>query len=69
MGGCGGTRRHCIHILSHVAQDVTHPWFGAFCTDLRRFWPILGHFLGHIVELEAMKSLFDMRRTRRLRYM
>ena len=62
VGGCGWTRCPRNWILSHVAQDTACSWFravGAHGADFGAFWRLFGPFLGHIVELEGKKGLFD----------
>ena len=62
VGACGWTRRPRNSDLSHVAQDTARAWFrgvGAHCAVFGAFWRLFGLFLGHIVELEGTRELFD----------
>ena len=62
LGGCGRTRCPPNRIWSHVAQDTARAWFrgvGAHCAGFGAFWRLFGPFLGHIVELEGTRGLFD----------
>ena len=62
VGGCGWTRCPRNRILSHVAQDTACAWFrgvGAHCADFGAFWRLFGPFLGHIVEFNGTRGLFD----------
>ena len=62
VGDCGWTRCPRNSDLSHVAQDTARAWFqgaGAHCADFGAFWRLFGPFLGHIVELEGTRGLFD----------
>ena len=62
VGGCGWTSCPRNSDLSHVAQDTARAWFrgvGAHCADSGAFWRLFGPFLGHIVELNGSRGLFD----------
>ena len=58
VGGCGPQNQ----ILSHVAQDMARAWFrgvGANCADSGAFCRPFGPFLGHILDLNGTRGLFD----------
>ena len=62
VGGCGWNRCPRNWDLSHVAQDTARAWFrgvGAHCPHFGAFWRPFGPFLGHIVELQGTRGLFD----------
>ena len=44
VGGCGWTRCPRNSVLSHVAQDMAHPWFRACSTQTAHIKAIFGHF-------------------------
>ena len=69
VGGCRWTRCPWNRILSHVAQDTACAWFrgvGAHSADFGAFWRLFGPFLGHIVELNGTRGLFDTVRSSRM---
>ena len=62
VGGCGWTRCPRNSFLSHVGQDTARACFrgvGPHCADFGAFWRLFGPFLGHIVDLNGTRGLFD----------
>ena len=50
--GCKPTPANWL--LNHVAQDMTHSYWGLFVAKLHTFWGILGHCHGVRGELKAL---------------